>query len=174
MKIQNKHKGLPADRHGFTLLETTVAIGVLVAAIVAPLSLASQSIKSASLARSNIIVANLAQEGVELIKNYRSNNILQGQPWTDGMGFCFNPHGCQIDPQNLSIQKCAGSGCDFLKFDANLRLYNYQTGSDTLFKRTITMQYINNPIEFQVTVSMTWNDRFGDHRFNLKTSMLDW
>ncbi len=154
-------------------METTVAIAILVGAIVAPLSLASQSIRSASASRNDIIVVNLAEEGIELIKNYRSNNIIKGLSWTDGMDSCFNANGCQIDALSLNIQAC-GSSCDFFKLDPSLGIYNYQTGSDTIFKRTMNITNVNADVEIQVNSLISWSDRFGDHSFSLKTSMLNW
>ena len=159
--------------YGFSLLETTVAVAVLVMGVVAPLSLASQSIKSAAVSRNDITVANLAEEGLELIKNYRANNLLQGKTWLSDMAFCFDVNGCEIDPVSLNIQACSSS-CDFLKFDSSLGLYNYNVGQNSIFKRTIKIINIDPSREVQINVSLSWDDRFGNHNFNLKTSMLDW
>ena len=160
------------QKQGFSLLETTIAVAILVAAIVGPLSLSSQSIKTASLARNNTIVTNLAQEGLELIRNYRSNNVLEGRSWTAGMNTCSSANGCRIDAVDLDIRNCTAT-CDLLKFDTDLHVYNYDTGSDSIFTRVIRLQDIT-PDEVKVTSLVTWSDRFGSHSFDISTSMFNW
>ncbi len=157
---------------GFSLLETTVAISILVSAITGPLWLASQGIGSASKARNNIIAANLAQEGLELIKNIRLNNLNDGKSWTNGLGLCGLANGCRIDAKNLNINNCSAH-CAPLKFDDVLKLYNYESGQDSVFSRIITTQDINKD-EIKIISSVKWQDKFGGHTFNLETSMFNW
>src|SRR4051812_26467647 len=61
---------------GFTLLETMVAVTLLSVAIVAPMSLTAQSLGSAYYARDEVTAFYLAQEGLEVVRNVRDNNIL--------------------------------------------------------------------------------------------------
>ncbi|MDP3935061.1 MAG: prepilin-type N-terminal cleavage/methylation domain-containing protein, partial [Candidatus Giovannonibacteria bacterium] len=95
---------------GFSLLETTVAIAILVASVIGPLSLASSSIKASSQAKNNLAAAGLTQEGVELMRNFRANNVFKGFGWTAGMESCFSAAGCQIDAAVLEIAAC-GTFC---------------------------------------------------------------
>src|SRR3989338_4478804 len=108
MQINKKN-----NNFGFTLLETIVAVSILVTAIVGPFSLASQSINAQGRAKNNLIAANLAQEGLELFRNYRANNILKMLKnandagtapdytvWLEGADACFglpSAAGCGID-----------------------------------------------------------------------------
>jgi len=73
------------NKSGFSLLETTVAVAILIIAVVGPLTLASTSIKSFSQAKNGLLAASLAQEGIELVRNYRSSNVLGGRGWLFGM-----------------------------------------------------------------------------------------
>lgn len=116
------------NNFGFTLLETIVAVSILVTAIMGPFSLASQSINAQGKAKNNLIAANLAQEALELFRNFRANNILRhpittgdfytdtGPYWLDGAGdkgsgtACWSSNGCGIDaltyiqfPPNSSV-----------------------------------------------------------------------
>ena len=115
---------------------------------------------------------NLAQEGLELIRNYRSNNVLEGRSWTAGMNTCSSANGCRIDAVDLDIRNCTAT-CDLLKFDTDLHVYNYDTGSDSIFTRVIRLQDIT-PDEVKVTSLVTWSDRFGSHSFDISTSMFNW
>lgn len=166
------NKSLSAGRQGFSLLETTIAIAIMVSAILGPMSISSQSIRSASVARNNIIASNLAQEGLELLKVYRHNNRIAGRPWTEGLETCFSQNGCRIDARDLNVQSCAAA-CSPFKFDDSLKLYNYSSGADTIFSRTINILNITAN-EIRITASVRWNDKFGDQFFNLETSIFDW
>ena len=61
---------------GFTLVETLIAIALLLAVLVGPITLIAHSLFSTSFSRNNLIANNLAQEGIELIRAVRDNNIL--------------------------------------------------------------------------------------------------
>ena len=155
------------------MLETIISISVLTAAIIGPTALSSRSIRYVDVARNNLIASNLAQEGLELVRNIHLNNRISGQSWLQRLtGPCNSANGCFIDPIDLSIQGC-GSKCRFLDFDKSLHLYNYNNGSKTIFRRILTFNSINSD-EVVVISSVRWSDRFGNHNFALETSMLNW
>lgn len=106
--------------------------------------LAAQSLRSVRIARQNLIAANLAQEGLELVRNIRDSNWHQGRK-TDGVP----PLPCV--PSSLWRNRlCDGSwrvtytenhplplGANpRLKVDTN-GLYQYDDGSLSLFRRHI-------------------------------------
>ena len=158
---------------GFSLLETLIAIAVLTAAVLGPLALSSRSIRYVETSRNNLIASNLAQEGLELVKNIRFNNIINGRQWDRDLTTCrTSPNGCFIYPVDLRVRNCS-SNCRFLNFDSSLHLYNYRSGSETNFRRVITIRDINND-EMRIMSSMLWRDKFGNHNFTLETSLLNW
>ncbi|MBI2052847.1 MAG: hypothetical protein HYT34_01225 [Candidatus Ryanbacteria bacterium] len=61
---------------GFTLLETLVAIYVILFGLVSFITLSTESLKAVSVFRSQLIATNLAQEGLELVRNKRDTNFL--------------------------------------------------------------------------------------------------
>lgn len=63
-------------KNGFTLVETIVAFGLLLAALVGPVSLITQGLAGASASKNKLIASHLAQEGIELARAVRDNNIL--------------------------------------------------------------------------------------------------
>ena len=121
IKINKKIKG-------FSLIETLVATFVLATGLLAAASLIFYSIESSMDSRNQVIAANLAQEGAELVRNIRDNN----DPSTPFANLGANPGGC-IDYANSS----ALSSCSFqLNYD-NSNHYQYGAGTPTKFFRKI-------------------------------------
>lgn len=154
-------------------METTVALAVLLTSVVGPLTLASFSLRSASVAKNNLVAAGLAQEGLELVRTVRSSNILKNADWLTGLGFCLNSSGCSIDAKNLSVGNCGGA-CPDLLFDLPLNLYNYETGDSTIFSRKIKLTETVAGREIRVDVTVSWKEKFGAKSFELSDSLFNW
>lgn len=61
---------------GFTIIETLVAITILMVAIVGPLVAANNALTAALDSKNQLTAMNLAQEGMEYIKNQKDNNLV--------------------------------------------------------------------------------------------------
>jgi len=100
-------------KQGFTLVETLVAITILLIAIAGPLTIASKGLNGAYYARDQITAYYLAQEGIEYIRNVRDTNslseTLDRTHWIDGgftsggLSLCVNNY-CRINVQQLNPQ----------------------------------------------------------------------
>ena len=71
------HLSISKGGKGFTLIETMVAISILTVAVVAPMSLAMQSLSTAYYARDQITAFHLAQEAIESVRHLRDGRILE-------------------------------------------------------------------------------------------------
>src|SRR6185369_6180494 len=66
---------------GFTIIETLVAIAILMIAIAGPLTVAQKGLTSSIYARDQMIASYLAQDAIEYVKNVRDSDKLAGQGW---------------------------------------------------------------------------------------------
>lgn len=147
---------LPArTQHGFTLVETLVAIAILMIAIVGPYYSIQQAIVTSYAARDQLIASQLAQEGEEYIYFLRDTNYLKSASWLTGLNQCMGPYGCSVDPALNRINACSSAGCLALRQNTN-GLYtivgNYPF---TRFTRTVTISTVNS-YEVKVTVTVNW------------------
>jgi prepilin-type N-terminal cleavage/methylation domain-containing protein len=79
-------------QQAFTLVETLVAISVLLIAVVAPLTTISEGVLTANIAKDQVTAQYLAQEGVEIVRLIRDTNILNGNSWLSSTGTNSNPN----------------------------------------------------------------------------------
>ena len=150
---------LPAKSNrerGFTLVEAMVAL-VLVTVAMGPARI-----------EHNLIGANLAQEGIEVIRNMRDTNWLNGSAFDNNL-----PTGTwrvQWDTVNGGLMT-VGSNPVLRK---NNGVYNYSTGTNTLFRRTITISKPNSR-ELILTSLVTWTERGNINRtVSAESHLFDW
>lgn len=157
----------------FTLLETLVAVSVLILALVGPFVIAQQSLKSAYYARDQVTAFYLAQEGVEFVRVIRDNNYLAGTPWLSGIDICVAVP-CTVDFPNFTYATCPISGCPPLLLSATGKLYNHASGTATPFTREIRLIQGVNPDSMVVAVTVRWTSAGVSRVFTLKETLFDW
>lgn len=167
------------------MLETMVAITLLITAMVAPMTIAARGLQSAFYARDHLTAVYLAQEAMEIIRMHRDNYALshQGSSEDDwyseyfgaGMGSaCASASGCDVDSRVLdptdsdAFIDCTSIASCKLQYDAAVfgsgaierGMYTHQMmlGSDSLFTRVIRLVPVagTNNNEISVTVSVSW------------------
>lgn len=184
----------PKASSGFTIVETLVAVAVLLISLVAPLTIAERGLASAEVARSEITAFYLAQEAIEYIRNVRDTNALAGRgsganpQWLQGLNSCINAD-CGVDttaPPGLQVVSCSSS-------NGNCLLYQYtgSSGSSELFgvfghrssnnwkatnmTRTIRLREVQNKIEEEVLVTVTWRaGSLGLRTLTVKENIFNW
>ena len=159
---------------GFSLLETIVALTVLVIALTGSLTLASQSIRSASIAKNQAVASYLAEEAMEYIRNRRDTNIISGLAWYNGLALCRTGNGCYVDIPSNEIKRCRSS-CPLIKYDSATGLYGYNKGDETIFKRIVKIKRVpGTDDEIKVKVIVSWREVFGDFSFNIQEHLFKW
>lgn len=163
----------PHTQKGFTLVETLVAIAVLMIALVGPFFMLQQAIRSANAARDQLIASSLAQEGVEYIYFVRSSNYLAGQSWLNGLTGCSGALGCTVDATQGTISPCSGSACPPLK-RSSTGLYT-QAGSlpDTRFTRSVRIVQVS-PTQIKISVRVTWISGTIPYSLLLEEDLYNW
>lgn len=146
---------------GFTIIETLVAVTILMIAIAGPLTIANQALTAAYDAKNQMIAANLAQETVEAVKNYKDNALSQGASLQNVIGTFSGQKAMEDSDGNFNIYDCINAN--------NCRLYQGDDGYSYLdgdglspFTRYFTVSQIlvnGNPStdEYLLTVTVTWN-----------------
>lgn len=149
---------LRRTRRGFSIGEVMVAMFILVVGIISAVFLSAKSMGHISDSRNSVIASSLAQEGVELVRNIRDNNVTQktcgsgserctafdpdsGYGWPSRSGY-----GCHVD-HNFAfpdIMACLNpKPIGELYLNKSTGFYEHDGGNDeiTPFMRIVFIDY---------------------------------
>lgn len=154
-------------RRGQAIIESIVAISVLIMGFMGMFSLLNQSLGLSRVISDNYTGTYLASEGIEIVRNMLdANTIREASPWNSGVG----AGEWELDWTSGSL---AGNGSRTLAFNPNERTYSYSGSVATPFRRKIRITQISaNQIKVESIVD--WTTRGGgaftivleDHFFN--------
>jgi prepilin-type N-terminal cleavage/methylation domain-containing protein len=162
--------------NGFTLVETLIAVSVLLISIAGPLSIASKGLIASRYSRDQIVASSLAQEAVELIRNRRDNNTILGNMWITGLSSCFGSNGCKVDASDGNFSSCNSGGCPVLNKHKTTGFYSYSSGTNydaSIFTRTIHLEQLN-PDEIKISVDIAWGTGALRKNFTIDENLFDW
>lgn len=166
---------------GFSLVESLVAIVILITAIAGVSSALRTAISSYTLSRDQIVAFYLAQEGFEFIRNMRDENALNNRNWLTGISAnvndpCWFGNACIVDPINSTIPtRCSAPGfCPSLRQDATSLFYGHNGAwNETKFRREIILTQINSN-EISILVTVNWAQGSSNHEFRARENLLNW
>jgi prepilin-type N-terminal cleavage/methylation domain-containing protein len=165
MKIKIKNKA------GFSLIEILAVLFIVSLALLGLVSLIIQNIQAQSVNKNNFIAYNLAQEGVELIRQTRDSNWRAGDPFDQDLA----PGTYYIDYRDDKPTQ-NGDGRIYLYNGYYINLTGVESGAiPTLFTREVYLDkpaYDGNPL--QVRVIITWTDHNHPYRYELRTLLFNW
>lgn len=188
---------------GFTLIEALVALALILGALVGPVTLVTMGLLNFSFAHNKLIAANLAQEGVELIRTIRDNNILCDEIngsdswlWDHDPGEASNVrigNSRQIASPASIVSDTCGSGAiespdlenysgQRIRYDSPSELYGYIGSEETIFARWIDISSPPSPPtpgippldQMDVISTVTWTERGRPHSIVLQERMYNW
>lgn len=151
---------------GFTLLEVLISLAVLIVGVVGVFALIQQSISFLPLSEQRLAANYLAQEGIEIVRNFRDTNIVKGDDWNLGLTDCGG--GCEADYVSTSLSYWANR---YLL--NNNSFYNYSSGTPTLYKRKIIINAGTANV-LKITVEVSWRERSRSHSIEARENIYNW
>ncbi len=158
------------QQEGMTLIEMLVSLVVLTVGLIPIFSVIVSSSNLATRAKNNLIAANLAQEGIEVVRAIRDKAWLEGVPYDRDLS-----NGDYLVSWNSSTLTPYDSEA-YLKFDSNSGLYSLVAGIDTIFKRKISVLKVVSACncEVSVTSAVTWSERGQNKSVTVEDHLFDW
>jgi type II secretory pathway pseudopilin PulG len=166
---------------GFTIIESLVAITILIFAIIGAMSAVQSGISSYIFSKDQISAFYLAQEGFEQIRNIRDENALNDRNWLSGLAEtsddpCYFGQACTVSPVESTVAtRCGAIGsCPQLRQNATTHFYGYDSSwPTTIFRREIELTSISQN-EVSATVTIYWSKGLLNRQFKVKENILNW
>jgi type II secretory pathway pseudopilin PulG len=169
---------------GFTLVETLVAVSILVMAILGAFAAVRTGLSSVAGSKNQIVAFYLAEEAVEQIRNIRDQNGLNGLPWLTGIAAnasdpCYFGKVCKVDSAFGSLLSACPGGvgsCPVLSL-TDFDIYDYDPGQPaTIYRREVTLSPVStNPgDEVSVLVTITWTRGILNETFRVRENIMNW
>jgi prepilin-type N-terminal cleavage/methylation domain-containing protein len=200
--MANRNHRKQITSRGFSILESLVAIAILLIATTGPMVFAQQSLRAARLSRDQVTAFYLAQDAVEFVKHVRDENSLTDirANWLVGLEECFadegdSNSGCQISsPEWLpgstdaAVDPCPGADCPLYEQEidgGNGKLYGIFGGGasvESRFSRRVRLMTPegDDPAaeteEVLVEVEVTWGTAGieGERRVLVREHIYNW
>jgi|AntRauTorckE6833_2_1112554.scaffolds.fasta_scaffold05290_5 prepilin-type N-terminal cleavage/methylation domain-containing protein len=179
---------------GFSLVETLVAITILLVVVVGPMTISTSTARSTSFSSEQVVAFFLAQEGAEIAQMVRDdfllndtsdiqggwNDFVRNESSNNFMYNCFQSPGCLLE---LNTDSAGSIKNRTLCNDGNCRLYvdidgdtrskytHDSSGNEpTPYSRIIKLEEVaTNPNEIKVISTVTW--RTGNQRQSQSVSV---
>ncbi|MDP3696477.1 MAG: prepilin-type N-terminal cleavage/methylation domain-containing protein [Candidatus Taylorbacteria bacterium] len=167
---------------GLTLVEALVTLVVLSLGLIPALAIVSSSVRIAALIENNLIAANLAQEGVEIIRSLRDANWFAVPARSFDNGLVIGSVGQWRVEWNTNWAtnppQAAGTNPP-LKLDSVTGTYTYAscpTCADTGFKRHVTVTKTTDPCGCKLIVvsRVDWTQHRSTRTINVESHLFDW
>lgn len=158
---------------GFTLVETMVAITVLLLAVTAAFSAAQSGLSGSYYANEEITAFYLAQDAVEFVREIRDHN--PSASWLAGLEPCVSGK-CAVDSYRETVDTCAEGVCGklFLKTgasaDSGIYGYSNQSSTETPFTREVSIAPLSDN-EARLNVTIKWNSKGKDQSFSVRENI---
>ena len=160
------------NKSGFTLVESLVAITILIIGVLGPMMAATRGITDGLYAQNQLIATHLAQEALELASIQLKNNTVDN--FLGGFDNCTGTDPCAVvitPSSNVSFlfDSCSSSnGCN-MAYDSTVGFYKYGTGIGPVFKRTLKVTDLDLATHKQVLLEakVTWFNKQGTAEKNV-------
>lgn len=185
---------------GFSLIEVMIAIAILIMVLASSLSLINQTVQRLAVPRDQVVAANLAAEGIEVIRNLRDSNWLRTPTttWDNGLtsGGCtaaaaasLTPGGCLAPPTcpnaiygfpaNVSYNSTVLSflGSDQLYLESTGTYSHTSAGTPTRFSREMRINYCKDAdgiVYMRIEGLVNWVDRGVTKSFMAVDHLYNW
>jgi len=177
-EIKKLKKNIFKNNAGFSLLEVMVAISIMTVGLGGAMALITMSMNAGVVSSDRLVAANLAQEGIEVVRSIRdinyTNDSVRWQTWYDNIS--NGTYSVQFDSQDFG-----SSYGTPLYYHTSAGRYDYNAagGIASPYKRSIILTRGQTDgsgklIELKVVCVVTWKDKSIDKSLTVEERLWNW
>jgi prepilin-type N-terminal cleavage/methylation domain-containing protein len=178
--MKERYKKGKGNNSGFTLVEILVVLFIITFGLLGVTSLVNQNIQVEYVNKNTIIATVLAQEGLELVRNKRDDNWLEGGNWIYSSSTGSRLDVFQDGTYTIDHTGAINAGPNTIA-DMRTKLYldnqgfftHSQTATSTVFSRLITIDNVT-AYSFKATCLVRWQRGKDIHDYFVSTLLYDW
>jgi prepilin-type N-terminal cleavage/methylation domain-containing protein len=157
------------NKKAFTLLEIIIVTFIISMGLVGVMSLFLQTIKVQNINKSELIASQLAQEGIETIRNIRDENWILGNPYDDNLS--DGNYAIDYLRNRESVTGIDHAGAN-LKIFNNKYLHSGIVGSP--FNRVVSITDVGLGDYLDIVCTVQWDERGDKKQYTAQTYLYDW
>ncbi|MEK7208634.1 MAG: hypothetical protein AAB677_00020 [Patescibacteria group bacterium] len=157
---------------GFTIIESLVAITILIVGVLGPMTAATRGITDGYYAGNQLIATYLAQEALELAGAQIINDREDSQAFLNGFDSSCLTSSCAVAiiPTNISFSFSACTGANNnckMTYNTTGGFYDYSSDSGQEFTRTLKITPIQTDKQALLEAKVTWFNKAGTPERNI-------
>ncbi len=160
---------------GQVMVESMVALAMVVISLLGILSLLSNSMAINKIIANQYVASYLASEGIEIVKNIIDSNTAQGVEFNNGISNCSG--GCFFQYNSVEKMTSITPGTK-LRLDVNSGVYSYDSGEETPFERIIKITPVTSDLGtfgLDVVSTVEWKSRGNvDNEISVEDIFYNW
>ncbi len=164
------------NKGGFNLLETIIAIAVILVGVVGVIILMGQSARSIRVASNRIIASHLAEEAIEVVVNIRDTNWIKGNGWRTNIPSTTKGI---VDYSSTSVTETNNPANYCLSLVDDFYIHQ-EPPCNTIFKRHVEVSEKSETIGgeavdfIEVRAVVEWSQQGEDRSITLVNHLYDW
>lgn len=197
---KKRNQQVTITQSGLTIVESLISISILVIAVLGPLVIVSQALRTSFFARDQLTTYYLAQEVIEHVRNLRDKNSLiktDASQWLSNITYlgttpesaptivsqsATNPQKYRlVRDGGYRLEACPLTGCGKLNINTATGVYGEVNGMNlrpSIYTREVIFYQApgdtSGQQEVLVEVTLKWNQVGGVYQFKLRESLLNW
>jgi len=164
-----------ASESGFSLIEVMMAIYIIITALTGIMALVSSINVSVGASSSKLVAANLAQEGIEVVKSIRDLNF-GVNAWDDWYASFSGVNNYLVQYNDTALRAFQDTP---LRYDSATGLYGYDAGSAASFTYKRKIILTKNPSgaddnEIKVEAVVSWTEHNRSQTLTVEDRLWNW
>lgn len=161
------------SKKSFSLLGVLISAQILIVAIVAIVGLMSSIVINSKTAGNRLIAVELAQEGIEAVRNTRDKNWMAGgsSAWRDGLA--DGSYQAKLNPLSLLASTEENKKIKYNSTFWYVPSEEGVIGADTIFERIVTLSS-DGADKMIVECEVAWKERGKNYNVKLDDWLYNW